>query len=264
MSLQRLKTVVFLIMVISSVVSMYWLLQIDGTVKSLSEYGVKYSEQWSGPYNKLTMYMYILMLTSMVVSSYGLFFHGIAKSSQKLLKADVRQQELEKEARPSEEQEVIVGNICDEEEHGIIVEILSEIPEARESAISRAKERARRFIAWHQSEQLIPVEEEKIRSDGKGREEAILNIDSTKTAYAVKEKSKPLLEENKTQGIKRQKIIENVGTAIACPSCQHVFNRPLLVLEFSNGKARLINVCPHCRHPLEDGFDQQGKNEAKK
>jgi uncharacterized Zn-finger protein len=33
---------------------------------------------------------------------------------------------------------------------------------------------------------------------------------------------------------------------ISCSSCKKVFSKPLVMLDFSGGKAKLINVCPYC------------------
>jgi uncharacterized Zn-finger protein len=43
---------------------------------------------------------------------------------------------------------------------------------------------------------------------------------------------------------------EGTGLLISCPSCKRVFNRPLVMLDFSNGKTRLVNICPYCNHNL--------------
>lgn len=33
---------------------------------------------------------------------------------------------------------------------------------------------------------------------------------------------------------------------ISCPSCKKVFTKPLVVLDFTEGKGKLKNVCPYC------------------
>lgn len=37
---------------------------------------------------------------------------------------------------------------------------------------------------------------------------------------------------------------------ISCPKCKRVFTKPLVMLDFSGGKTRLVNVCPYCNHVL--------------
>ena len=47
---------------------------------------------------------------------------------------------------------------------------------------------------------------------------------------------------------------------IRCIKCGKVFNKPLAMLDFSNGKPRLANVCPYCNHVL-GSTDEKGSNE---
>jgi hypothetical protein len=37
---------------------------------------------------------------------------------------------------------------------------------------------------------------------------------------------------------------------ISCPKCRALFGRPMNMLDFSSGKAQLINVCPYCNQVL--------------
>jgi uncharacterized Zn-finger protein len=51
-------------------------------------------------------------------------------------------------------------------------------------------------------------------------------------------------------------VSKGVGAAetnhmlISCPKCKRVFSKPLVMLDFSGGKTRLVNVCPYCNHVL--------------
>lgn len=45
-----------------------------------------------------------------------------------------------------------------------------------------------------------------------------------------------------------RKAKENI--VISCPSCKKVFGKPLVMLDFSGAKPRLVNVCPYCNHIL--------------
>jgi len=40
------------------------------------------------------------------------------------------------------------------------------------------------------------------------------------------------------------------GILIACSSCKKNFAKPLVMLDFSQGKAKLVNVCPYCNAVL--------------
>lgn len=44
---------------------------------------------------------------------------------------------------------------------------------------------------------------------------------------------------------------------ISCPKCRRVFGRPLVMLDFSGGKTRLMNVCPYCNHVLGSAEEQE-------
>lgn len=47
---------------------------------------------------------------------------------------------------------------------------------------------------------------------------------------------------------------------ISCPSCRRTFGKPLVMLDFSSGKAKLVSVCPYCNAKLGDG----GKREVER
>jgi hypothetical protein len=71
------------------------------------------------------------------------------------------------------------------------------------------------------------------------KEEAIVDSESPKaTSLQVSEEKSEGKEDN--------------ALVISCPNCCKVFNRPLIILDFSNGKTRLVNICPFCNHRLEE------------
>lgn len=39
---------------------------------------------------------------------------------------------------------------------------------------------------------------------------------------------------------------------VSCPGCKKLFSKPLVMLDFSGGKTRLVNVCPYCNCVLGD------------
>jgi uncharacterized Zn-finger protein len=43
---------------------------------------------------------------------------------------------------------------------------------------------------------------------------------------------------------------EDGTMVISCPTCKKVFSRPLVMLNFESGKAKLVNVCPYCNRLL--------------
>lgn len=54
--------------------------------------------------------------------------------------------------------------------------------------------------------------------------------------HAVPKDSKAKVEENKND--------------VRCPTCKKVVSKPIVMLNFVNGKNRTINVCPYCYHVL--------------
>jgi len=43
---------------------------------------------------------------------------------------------------------------------------------------------------------------------------------------------------------------KNNQMLVSCPRCKKVFAKPLVMLDFSGGKPRLVNICPHCNAVL--------------
>jgi uncharacterized Zn-finger protein len=46
------------------------------------------------------------------------------------------------------------------------------------------------------------------------------------------------------------------GIVISCSSCKKNFTKPLVMLDFSQGKANLVNVCPYCNAILGNAEKQ--------
>jgi hypothetical protein len=77
------------------------------------------------------------------------------------------------------------------------------------------------------------------------------------------EEPEPLVApyEPKMEVINGVEAKENNGLLISCPRCKRVFNRPLVMLDFSSGKTRLVNICPYCNHTLGEASDQKKDDE---
>jgi ssDNA-binding Zn-finger/Zn-ribbon topoisomerase 1 len=50
---------------------------------------------------------------------------------------------------------------------------------------------------------------------------------------------------------------ENGTQGIACPNCEKISSRPLVMLDFAEGKTKLVNVCPYCNFTLGDIENQE-------
>lgn len=56
------------------------------------------------------------------------------------------------------------------------------------------------------------------------------------------------------------RVVEQNHMLISCPKCRRVFGKPLVMLDFSGGKTRLVNVCPYCNHVLGRAEVDEGGN----
>lgn len=58
------------------------------------------------------------------------------------------------------------------------------------------------------------------------------------------------------------KRVENGnGEGICCPHCKKVFCRALVMLDFYNGRSRLVSVCPYCSHVLGNTSNVESTHE---
>jgi hypothetical protein len=94
MNLGRIVQSVLVLMVGSSLISMFFLFQIDGVVKSLVNNGVQLSADWMGPYSKLTLYVFVLILFNTILAMCGLFFRGRSKREVSQLESELQQKEM--------------------------------------------------------------------------------------------------------------------------------------------------------------------------
>jgi hypothetical protein len=46
------------------------------------------------------------------------------------------------------------------------------------------------------------------------------------------------------------KASEQNHMVTSCPKCRRVFKKPLVMLDFTSGRVKLVNVCPYCNHVL--------------
>lgn len=47
-------------------------------------------------------------------------------------------------------------------------------------------------------------------------------------------------------------VLKDNSAKIRCPKCKRILGKYLNMLDFSSGKARLVDVCPYCNHILVD------------
>jgi hypothetical protein len=69
-----------------------------------------------------------------------------------------------------------------------------------------------------------------------------------KKAAVMKEAPKIVEEPPKSEPVHEE--ANGRGIVISCSSCKRVVSKPLAMLDFSGGKAKLVNVCPYCNAVL--------------
>jgi len=47
---------------------------------------------------------------------------------------------------------------------------------------------------------------------------------------------------------------------ITCPNCKRVFSKPLVMLDFSKKRSRLVNSCPYCNQVLDQEEEENQEN----
>jgi uncharacterized Zn-finger protein len=65
----------------------------------------------------------------------------------------------------------------------------------------------------------------------------------------------------KRAGVKVQPLKEN-SMLVSCPSCNKTFRKPLVMLDFGSGKAKLVNTCPYCNAKLGEGYVKEDEKDV--
>jgi uncharacterized Zn-finger protein len=60
----------------------------------------------------------------------------------------------------------------------------------------------------------------------------------------------------------RVQAVKGNSMLISCPKCKKTFGKPLVMLDFSSGKAKLVNVCPYCNARLGDAGRDEGEKDV--
>jgi uncharacterized Zn-finger protein len=109
-------------------------------------------------------------------------------------------------------------------------------------------------------EVFVKVPETEVESETE-EEQAPVGKEQTaaKEEHLVEQKQQETLPAAPT--VEKPEVREDNVLVISCPSCGKVFSRPLIMLDFSGGKTRLVNICPYCNHKL--GEVPEEKDEKK-
>jgi uncharacterized Zn-finger protein len=204
-----------LIVNITLAATVYFLLtRIDGIVHGqLYNFGLIFSAEWADSYRAYMWAIYACMVTPVVLSGAGLVF-GLIKIKQNV----------------------------------------SEAPHVIESP--------RKVAAKPANLPVKPVEASK-RGQGSS-EKASASAHDFEERVRNASKPEPLSEKDRSVPVKNLEVeVEHeeepevaAGSMnsenqvddlrISCAKCKKTFHRPLVMLDFSGGKARLVNVCPFC------------------
>lgn len=84
----------------------------------------------------------------------------------------------------------------------------------------------------------------------------IVQLEKLQASRTKLEAATHSLEEEKINFPDRSLSISD-PKAISCPNCRKVFKTPLLILDFSGGKNRLVRQCPYCNISIDDFKDEQ-------
>ena len=49
---------------------------------------------------------------------------------------------------------------------------------------------------------------------------------------------------------------------VSCPSCNKTFRKPLVMLDFGSGKAKLVNTCPYCNARLGEEYVKEDEKDV--
>jgi uncharacterized Zn-finger protein len=74
------------------------------------------------------------------------------------------------------------------------------------------------------------------------------------------QKESPKIREEAARNAFAREETNGRGIVISCSSCKKNFSKPLVMLDFSEGKAKLVNVCPYCNTVLGSAEKQSDQD----
>jgi uncharacterized Zn-finger protein len=76
-------------------------------------------------------------------------------------------------------------------------------------------------------------------------------VTSERNAATQKPILQPIVAEGQSQQIELGRTeVNNSNVEIVCPQCGKAFGKALVMLDFHEGKNRLVSICPYCSHAL--------------
>jgi uncharacterized Zn-finger protein len=74
------------------------------------------------------------------------------------------------------------------------------------------------------------------------------------------QKEPPKIREETVRNAFAREETSGRGIVIACSSCKRNVSKPLVMLDFTEGKAKLVNVCPYCNSILGSAEKQSDQD----
>jgi len=243
--------VVLGVWIVNGALIIYLLNQIDSIVNvQLYDYGLQFSAQWADSYWGSSRLMLVFLGVPMALSA-AVFVAGFRRFRKKApaifgkKKAEPEAEPPQIEASqaetpevPAEEDQTVAPETAPEEEteEELTTEVESEPETEQEPEIEQEPESVI-------EPQLEVIQPEEIQVEQVNPE-----------ADAVECVEEP-------EVVEEPRAKECNGSLISCPNCNKMFNRPLVMLDFSSGTTRLVNICPFCNHILGKTSDSKKSDE---
>ena len=226
--LWRISLIVTTIWTFNGIVIYLLLTRVDTIVNvQLYEYGLQFSNNWADPY-WASIHLIIAFIAFPIVLSCVVFVLGLARFTKKV--PNIFMRKAKQQAETQEKVQVPMEN-------GRVIQVFEDEVEDKQMPISTSEPQP----------ELIQPEIVQVEEDNEPEKVAIHNEPKAE---------KGICEEPKAKG--------EPGLDETCPNCGRVFIRPLVVLGFTNGKARLLKTCPFCNHILGEALDLKRNDEKSK
>ncbi len=223
--------------IMSALLALLLVSKIDGIIHGqLYNYGLEFSNDWASPYWTLTSLLYV---------SLGLF---IALSAT--LIATSFTPKIAKEV--AYQRTVIPKTFRHEEKLLHPIAEKNELKSELQTELLPETTTKTKIEAIPQTELAIETLNTKVAETQPTQEPVLeMPLETTKVEESI--------QENKPQPI--NDASHNI--LVSCPNCRKVFSRPLLMLDFSGGKTRVVNICPYCNQILgsEDNIATQEQDD---
>jgi hypothetical protein len=219
--------VVLGVWIVNGALIIYLLTQIDSIVNvQLYNFGLQFSNQWANPYWASSRLVMVFLIVPMALSAtvFVLGFRRFRKKAATLLSK-----------RKAEQTQVEPSQV-----------------EAPEVPVEE------KLTVTPEEQQLNPQPESEPESEEESELVSEPKLEVTQPEMIQEEQ---VYREAEKVEVEEPPAKEDMGLLISCPNCNKVFNQPLVMLDFSSGTTRLVNICPFCNHILGEALDSKKNDE---